>query len=87
VINRATSTRYLKFYDALHGSVTVGTTTPLLTIGIPGNASDNILALLGLHGKSIAFATGLTLAATTGFADNDTGAPGDNEVGVNIFYQ
>ena len=29
----------------------------------------------------------ITVAATTGLADNDTGAPGANEVIVNVLYK
>jgi hypothetical protein len=35
----------------------------------------------------IKFDTAITVAATTGVLDNDTGAPGANEVIVNIFYK
>jgi hypothetical protein len=86
VANRATSVRYLKLYD--HASPTVGTTTPKLTIPLPGDSSDNdVLALIGLHGRAIAFATAISAAVTTGFADADTGTPGDNDVLVNLLYQ
>lgn len=85
VSNTATSTRFLKFYNATAANVTVGTTTPVLTIAIPGNSSDDITGFFSsAHG--IAFGTAITVAATTGVADNDTGAPGANEVIVNIFY-
>lgn len=86
VSNLATSTRFLKFYNATAANVTVGTTTPVLTIAIPGNSSDDVSGFFGsAHG--IAFGTAITVAATTGVADNDTGAPGANEVLVNIFYK
>lgn len=84
--NTATATRWLKFYNATAANVTVGTTTPVLTLGLPGNTSDDISGLFGsAHG--IAFDTAITVAATTGVADNDTGAPGANEVVVNVFYK
>lgn len=87
VTNTATSTRWLKFYNATAANVTVGTTTPVITIGIPGNSSDDISGYFGSDGNGIAFSTAITAAATTGVADNDTGAPGANEVIVNIFYK
>jgi hypothetical protein len=34
----------------------------------------------------VQFDTALTVAATTGFADNDTGAPGVNEIILNAGY-
>lgn len=85
--NTATATRFIKFYNATAANVTVGTTTPLITIGIPGNSSDDVSANFGPGGMGITFDTAITLAATTGIADNDTGAPGANEVLVNLFYK
>ena len=86
VTNTATSTRWLKFYNATAASVTVGTTTPVITWAIPGNTSDDISALFG-SGTGIAFDTAITVAATTGVADADTGAPAANDVIVNVFYK
>jgi hypothetical protein len=84
--NTATSTRWLKFYTATAANVTVGTTTPVLTLGLPGNSSDDISGVFsGTMGFT--FDTAITVAATTGVADNDTGAPGANEVIVNLGYK
>lgn len=83
--NLATSTRYLKFYNATAANVTVGTTTPVLTLALPGNANDDISGVIALP-QGIAFSTAITVAATTGLADNDTGAPSANDCVVNIFY-
>lgn len=86
ITNLATSTRYVKFYNATAANVTVGTTTPVMTLPIPGNSTDDIAAnALGAHG--IAFDTAICVAATTGLADNDTGAPSANDVVINIFYK
>ena len=86
IANTATATRFVKFYNATAANVTVGTTIPVLTFPIPGNSSDDVGAnALGAHG--IAFGTAITVAATTGVADADTGAPGANDVIVNIFYK
>jgi hypothetical protein len=86
VTNLATSTRFVKFYNATAANVTVGTTTPVITIPIPGNASDDVTGFFGsTHG--IEFGTAITVAATTAVADNDTGAPGANEVVINLFYK
>ena len=87
VTNLATSTRYIKFYNATAANVTVGTTTPVITIPIPGNATDDITGHFTAGGFGIEFTTAICIAATTGFADNDTGAPGANEVIANIFYK
>jgi hypothetical protein len=86
VTNTATSTRFIKFYNLTAANTTVGTSTPVITIGIPGNSSDDIAGLFGsTHG--IMFDTAISVAATTGVADNDTGAPGANEVIINLFYK
>lgn len=84
--NLATSTRFLKFYNATAASVTVGTTTPVLTLALPGNSSDDVSGVISLA-QGVGFSTAICVAATTGVADNDTGAPGANEVLVNIFYK
>jgi hypothetical protein len=85
VANLATSTRFIKFYNATSG--TAGTGTPVLTIPIPGNSSDDIAGVFNAGSHGIAFSTGICVGATTGVADNDTGAPGANEVVVNIFFK
>ena len=85
--NTATTTRFLKFFNATAANVAVGTTTPVITIALPGNATDDISASFNVGGLGIAFATAITVAATTGVADNDTGAPGANEVLVNVLYK
>jgi hypothetical protein len=50
-------------------------------MGLPAGASGHVPFPQG-----IAFGTAITVAATTGVADNDTGAPDANDVVVNIFY-
>lgn len=80
--NLATSTRYIRFYNATAANTTVGTTTPLLTIPLGAGQGANMSFE---HG--IPFSTALCIAATTAIADNDTGAPGANEVIANIFYK
>lgn len=86
ITNLATGTRYVKFYNATAANVTVGTTTPLFTLAIPGNATDDTMLAQALaHG--ITFDTAITWAATTGLADNDTGAPGANEVAGTVWYK
>jgi hypothetical protein len=84
--NTSTGTRFLKFYDATAATVTVGTTTPVITLALPGNASDDISGVFSIV-YGIRFNTAITVAATTGVADNDTGAPAANDVLVNIFYK
>lgn len=87
VTNTATATRWVKFYNATAASVTVGTTTPVITIGIPGNASDDVSGSFSVGGGCLAFATAISVAATTGVADTDTGAPAANDVIVMVGYR
>jgi hypothetical protein len=84
--NLATSTRFLKFYDATAASVTVGTTTPVLVLALPGNTSDDVSGVFA-SAQGIKFSTAICVAATTGVAHADTGAPSANDVVVNIFYK
>jgi hypothetical protein len=81
IFNAAATTHYVKFYNATTANVTVGTTTPVLTIPVPAGSAANVFTDTG-----IAFGTAITAAATTGVADNDTGAPAANAVVVNAFY-
>ncbi len=85
-INLATTPRYLKIYNATVASVTVGTTVPDLTFPIPSQGDANGAGFTLAIPNGIAFGTAITIAATTGVADNDSGAPGANEVIVNLGY-
>lgn len=77
----ATSWRYVKLYNATAASTTVGSTTPVRTLPLPPNSAGHVSIPQGL-----AFSTAICAAATTGVADSDTGAPGTNEVVINIDY-
>ena len=76
---------FVKFYDAASG--TLGTGTPVLTIGIPGNATDDTTLAQSFGGLGLAFATGICVGAGTGVADADNTDPGANVVVANIFYK
>lgn len=80
--NAATSVRYLKFYNATAASVSVGTTTPVLTFPLPASSAGHIA-----FPYAAGFATAICVAATTGLADADTGAPAANDVILNVFYK
>jgi hypothetical protein len=86
VSNMATSTRFVKFYNLTAANTTVGSSTPVITIAIPGNTSDDVTGLFG-GAYGFAFDTAISVAATTGIADADTGAPAANDVIANIFYK
>lgn len=79
--NAAATVRYLKFYNKATAP-TVGSDTPVLTLPLPPGAAGHVEFTDG-----IAFSTGIGAGATTGVADNDTGAPSANDVVVNILYK
>ena len=85
-INLSAAVLYLKFYDATVGNVTVGTTVPDLTFPVPSNGGTDGAGFVLSIPNGIEFGTAITVAATTGFADNDSGAPGANEVILNLGY-
>ena len=82
IFNTATSFRYVKLYDDA-SAPTVGTDTPIATFAIPPQGGAN----LDFRDGMMIFQNGIGIGATTGVADNDTGAPGANDVIVNILYK
>jgi hypothetical protein len=80
VSNINAAIRYLKLYNST--TVTVGTTTPAITIPIPAGGIVNLN--LGAIGQR--FATGICIGMTTGAADNDTGAVAAGEIKALISY-
>jgi hypothetical protein len=80
-VNTNAAARFLKLYN-ITGSPTVGTTTPFLTIPLPG-AGGVAFALP----QGITFSTGIARAITTGAADTDTGAVAANEIVVHVFFK
>lgn len=85
-INLSASVLYLKIYNVLAAGVTVGTTVPDLTFPIPTQGDTNGAGFTLSIPNGIEFGTAITIAATTGVADNDSGAPGANTVVVNLGY-
>jgi hypothetical protein len=85
VTNTTTATVWLKFYNLTAANTTVGSSTPKITVGIPGNTSDDVAGLFA-SGNGIKFDTAICAAATTGVADADTGAPSANALIINVFY-
>lgn len=84
--NRTAAPLYLKFYNATAANVTVGSTTPVLTFVVPANADSDGAGFIWNNEIGFAFGTAITVAATTGVADADTGAPGANDCVINIGY-
>ena len=58
--------RYIKFYNILNTSVTVGTSAIALTVGLPAASAQNISFFGGIE-----FDTAISFALVTGVADND----------------
>lgn len=84
ITNTSTATVFVKFYNATSG--TLGTGTPVLTIGIPGNSTDDTLASKAFP-YGVEFTTGICVGAGTGVADADNTDPGANAVVANIYYK
>lgn len=78
--NNATSTRYIKIYNK--ATAPTQADTPVMTYPIPAGSAANVAFPNG-----VAFSAGISLRATTGVADNDTGAPSTNDVVVNVNYK
>lgn len=76
-INPNTVDVFVKLYDAPAASVTVGTTTPALTLQIPAASSGSFGSFwqdVGVHPQEI-FTSGITIAVVTSLADSSTTAP------------
>lgn len=84
IMNLSTGVRYVKIYNATSG--TYGTGTPVLTFPVPTQGDSNGAGFTLSIPNGIAFGTGISIGAGTGVADNDTGAPGTNDVVVNIGF-
>jgi hypothetical protein len=81
ICNNATAARFVKLYDKATAP-TVGTDTPVMTLEIPASSAANVSFPFG-----IAFTNGIGIGATTGVADNNSGAPSSNDVVTNLLYK
>jgi hypothetical protein len=81
--NRAAAERYFKLYNKA-SAPTVGTDTPVLTIGLPAGALLGLADFAGAYGLRLA--TGIAYAITGAYADNDTTAVAAGDVDVNLIY-
>ena len=79
IYNSNSSAVYVQFFNTASGSVTLGTTTPVYSLGIPATSGANAFIPCG-----IAHGTAITIAATT-TATGST-AP-TNNVDINVFYK
>lgn len=78
VFNANAAIRYLKLYNK--ATAADQNDTPIYTFGVP--ASNGFV--VNLDKCELPFATGLSIRATTGIADNDTGAPSANDISINL---
>lgn len=79
VSNSNAAARYLKVYDL--ATAPTASNTPLLTYYLPPLSLVPISVTDGIK-----FVNGISIRATTGVADADTGAPSANDVVINIEY-
>lgn len=84
VSNVNAAMRYLKFYNT-SSSPTVGTSTVVFIVPIPGNTAG-AGAAIPLPPQGLNFSTGISFALTTGLADADTGAVAASELSVSLAY-
>ena len=84
--NTTAAPLYLKFYNLTAANTTVGTSTPVLTFLVPGNADSDGAGFVWNNDIGWAFGTAISVACTTAIADNDTGAPGANACLINVGY-
>ncbi len=81
VTNINAAFRWFKIYNKATAP-TVGTDSPLRTIGLPPNQT-----VIVNYNAGLSCSAGIGFALTTGIADTDTGAVAANEIAVNIIYK
>lgn len=87
IVNRTTAPLFLRFYNIVAGSVIVGTSAVHFgPIEIPANATDHTMLIVNFP-AGIEFGTAMSMAATTGLLDTDTGAPASNALIVMALYK
>lgn len=83
--NNAATMRFVKLYD-LAVAPTVGTSVPLITLGVPAGSAVSIGGWIeGL--VSHKFVNGFALAITANAPDADATVVAANDVGVNFFVR
>jgi len=77
--NPNASIAYVQIFNTASGSVTLGTTAPIMSLMIPASGSANVE-----YNNGIAYGTAISIAATTTY--NGSTAPGTGLV-VNVMYK
>ena len=83
--NNSATIAYLKVYNAVQGSTTCGSGTPVERHLIPSSTSGAGFVVPLAIGDT--YATAITVCVTTGIADNDTGAPAASTYLINVYYK
>ena len=78
--NHATDARFVKLYNK--ATAPDETDTPKRTYRVPAKGGVTFSKAIGVK-----FSLGLSVRVTTGVADNDTGAPGANDVIINLDWE
>jgi len=80
ITNSVASARYFKLYNKA-SAPTVGTDTPVLTLGVPANGT-----VIRVYPVGLALGTGIAWAATGAITNADTTAIGANDLSIDIDY-
>jgi hypothetical protein len=83
VNNPNTADTWLQVYNTASGSVTVGTTNPLMTVRIPGAAANSVAGNVEIS-QGVFFSSAIAIACTTTAGGN--GNP-SNAVELNVLYK
>lgn len=84
--NTTAAPLFLKFYNLTAANTTVGSSTPVLTFVVPGNADSDGAGFVWNNPIGFVFGTAISVACTTAVADADTGAPGVNACIINVGF-
>jgi hypothetical protein len=79
IYNPNASAAFVQIFNVSSGSVTLGTTTPTLSLGVPATSAANLMS-----GEGVDFGTAISIAATTTATGNT--APGTGLV-TNILFK
>lgn len=78
---------YVKLYNAVQGSTTCGSGTPVARYVVPASGGTAGSGQVWHDANGIAFSTALTACITAGIADADTTAPAASTYIVNFLYR
>jgi hypothetical protein len=81
MINNQAADRFVKLYNI--AGVPTAADTPIFTFGLSATDGFQMVTFEG----GVAFPLGIGIRATTGVADGDNGAPGANQVIVNVGFR